>query len=450
MRLPPLLARIKDLIDKRPKTVSGGQVAQASASRSRRKRLALPFTEPIVRLALDDAEVTRDLCEIATWSTRAVGAVGFLSNDPFQQAGGQVGSWSIAKTRDGTPDGPRTHPDILAIGREMATRLDGKELVLGGDRLQSPWRNALFHGDGYAEVEISADGLGSYTITKLVDRPTYQMFGCLGTREPYLLVTDAQSQKDALEIPWWKVVHLSHQGRVGHYGTSLFLAQVDRAWRPLKLALEHELDIIHAAGTAPWIHSFGPDTTEEEQENYRLRIEEERDVRILTDLFISNGGSVQRAASGDGAIAGILNAIEKYEVQMIPAGFPSYLFPGVQGGDAGKDLSAQPALAYARKIANARSLIGQQVRWVVALEIVLRKGYEFFQKEGQFEIEWPFWMVSGLESTQMQGGIAAQQTQARLDQMMSSLESRYQTMIDLDNTGKIIAEISNRLDYSPP
>lgn len=448
-RPPSLISKVKDFFAKDTKPVPGGAVYSPSVAR-RKRRLALPFDEPIVRLILGDEGLTRDLCEIAAWSPEAIGAVNFLSNDPFQQAGGQTGSWSVSKTKDGKEGGPRTHPDVLAIGQEVANRFDGKESVIGGDRLQSPIRNALFFGDGYSELEISRDGLGSYLISKLVDHPSLQVFGCLGNREYYELISEKQfnSAQDAIEVPWWKMLHFSYQGRVGRYGTPLFQAQVDRAWRPLKSVAEDALDVIRASGTAPWVHSFGPDMDENAQEAYRLKIEEERDVRILTDLFVGNGGSVQRAGGSESAIAGIMGALEQYRTQMIPPGFPAYLFPGIKGGDASKDLSAQPALAYARKVEGLRSLIGQQVRWAIALEIVLKKGYDFYTKEGQFEIEWPFWMISGLESPQMQGRQEAQQqqeqTQRRLDQMMGSLEARYQNLIDLDNVGKVIDEVVKR------
>lgn len=433
MKLPPVLARLKGFLESATPTPERRLVSRP------KRRLELPFDEPIVRLILDDRILTRELCEIATWSPEAIGVVDFLSSDPFQQAGGQVGSWAVSATRDGKKDGPRTHPNVLAIGREMAARFDGKELVIGGDRFQSPYRNSLFFGDGYAEMEFTRDGTGEYCLSRLTDHPSLQIFGVLGNRGAYLLVDEPSvlMRENAIEIPWWKMLHISNQGRVGRYGVPLFQAQVDSAWRPLKQVSDDALDVIRSCGTAPWIHTFGAEAGEDEREVYRLRIEEERDSRILTDLFMGNGGAVERAAGGEKAIASMLEALQEYRTRMIPPGVPAYLFPGIKGGEAGKDLSGQPALSYARKIANARSLIGQQVRWAITLEVVLKLGYDFFVKDGQFEVEWPFWMISGLESPQMQG-------QQRLDNMMADLEGRYQHLLDLDNVGRVIEEVSKR------
>lgn len=441
-RPPNLISRIRDLISTRFRPVAAGENPSVPIVR-RRGRVDLPFDEPIVRLILGDRNLTRDLCEVAYWSPEAIGVVDFLSGDPFQQIGGETGSWAIAATRDGKDDGAATHPNVLAVGRDLASRMVGREYLLGGDRLQSLVSNGLFFGDGVAELEFGLDGTGALTITGLTDRPSLQTFFEREDDEDVCYYSDG---REIVPVPAWKLLRFSHAKRQGRYGKPLFLPHIDTSWRPCKATAADLADAIRAAGTAPLIHSLGKDASPEERARYQESVELKRDTQIVTDLFLVGGGSVSRVAS-DGSIGQLLDAFMNYRKAMIPAGMPTYLFPWFTGGDSGKDLAGQPALAYARKIANIRSQVGELVKWAIALEIVLRHGYDFYRQEGQFEITWGKWFVTGLESDLMAQEKPARNPQSdRMESMMRSLESRLQHSIDLANTARVIQEIER---YDP-
>ena len=448
-RTPSLISRIRDLIAPKQKIDPLGQVQHTSTARTRRIRsLHLPVSEPMVRLILGDKDLTRDLLEIMEWSPEAIGAVGVLSGDTFQQIDGQTSSWSIAATRDGLENGANTHPDVIAIAQEIRGRFSGKQYVIGGDRLQTVHANQLWLGDGYAEIELSKDGKSEYFVSQLLDRPSLQIFHSCenGKISNYQLRTGHGPDDEAFEIPWWKMLHLSHGGCQGRYGKPLLQSQIDAAWRPLKATAEDMLDVIRANGTAPWIHEYGQETTEQAKEVYQLQLEQERETRILTDLFIDHGGSVTRASGGDGAISAILEAAIHYRTLMIPPGIPAWMFSGLKSGDAAKELANQPALAYARRQGSYRSQIGAQIKWVIALEIVLRKSYDFYAKEGQFEIEWPKWFISGLEADLMSQAPAqappqGQQVEERINRMMAQLDKRQGHLMSLSNVGRVIEEV---------
>lgn len=272
-----------------------------------------------------------------------------------------------------------------------------------------------------------------------MDIPSLQVFpvtDALGKLDNYVIRTGRYSEasEPKIEIPWWKVLQVSHQQR-GILGTPLLQPQVDQAWRPLQSVAEDLLDVLRANGTAPWVHTFGVNTTEEDAEAYRLRIEEERGSRILTDLYMANGGKVERAPGGDRSIAAILEAFRGYQSLMIPPGVPSYLFAGLQSQDSAKEIAGQPALAYARKIAALRSLVGAQIRWAVSLEIVLRRGYDFYREHGQFEVAWGKWLVTGMESENM----AAES--ARAESRINRLDNQLQGLADYHNAASIIDEV---------
>lgn len=405
-----------------------------------------------MRNILGDEDLTRELCEVMEWSPEAIGSVDFLSRDPFQQLGGETASWFIAPTKDGSEDGAAVHPDVLAIGTALRDRLSRREPVLGGDRLQSTYRNALWLGDGYSELEICRDGLGGYGISRLVDHPSLMVFHCIEDGEISAYELKGQSdywhigadQEEPVLVPWWKMLHLSHRGRQGRYGVPLFQAQIDSAWRPLKATAEDMLDIIRASGTAPWVHTYGKDATPEQKDVYKRTVLEERETRFIADLFIGHGGSVTRASSSENALSGVLAAKESYRAAMVPPGVPSWLFPGLDAGASTRDIAQQPMLNHARVIADARSKIGAQIKWAITLEIVLKKDYDFYMQEGQFEISWPKWFVTGMESEIMSGGSTRPQDSAasqRINRMMGDLEKRQTSLLKLSNVGRVIEEV---------
>lgn len=144
-RPPSLFTRLRELISPAKANASGDGALHRIGGQSRRiVRRNQPHDEPIVRLILGDRELTEELCKMAAWSREAIGVVEFLSSDPFQQLGGETSSWHLSPTKDGTDDGVKTHPDTLAIGRDLAARLNGKDYILGGDRMRSLLRSALF------------------------------------------------------------------------------------------------------------------------------------------------------------------------------------------------------------------------------------------------------------------------------------------------------------------
>jgi hypothetical protein len=97
--------------------------------------------------------------------------------------------------------------------------------------------------------------------------------------------------------------------------------------------------------------------------------------------------------------------------------------------------------------------MGQQIKWAIALEIVLKKGYEFYRQDGRFDIIWGDWFVTGMEQGLMSGNaqgdaVAANEKQRmkRLDAMFTSIENRLQRSIDLDNANKLIMEVQQRAE----
>jgi hypothetical protein len=161
---------------------------------------------------------------------------------------------------------------------------------------------------------------------------------------------------------------------------------------------------------------------------------------------------IHQLAGGGSQVKPLVDAFMTYRAMMILPGVQSWRFPAISGRqDSNKDIANQPALDYARRIADLRSLMGQSIKWAIALEIVLKKGYEFYRQDGRFEIVWGDWFVTGMEQGLMSGNaqgdaVAANEKQRmkRLDAMFTSIENRLQRSIDLDNANKLIMEVQKR------
>ena len=64
---------------------------------------------------------------------------------------------------------------------------------------------------------------------------------------------------------------------------------------------------------------------------------------------------------------------------------------------AGKEIANQPALAYARTIAHIRTIVSEQIEFAVAVELVLQRGWDWYTANGEFEVQWAEWFVTGME-----------------------------------------------------
>jgi hypothetical protein len=455
MARPPQIGNlVTPLSSNRRQIVTGGEICTPIARRRQNRRFQLPIKEPIIRTIMGDAELTIEIAEASLWSQELSGSIDYLTSDPFQQMGGQSASWEMSMTQNGRPDGPKTHPDIVAIGNEMKDRMFNRRYVLGGDRLQQSLESALMFGDGFLEMEIAKDGLGSLCISRTLERPSLSTFigvDDVGEIDHYVLRSADNPNENFAVIPAWKLLHFSRRQGANYYGDPICRAMIDEAWRPLKQVAADLSDAVRAAGVQPLVHEFGADTSETDMENYKTNVNMQRESGIITDLFTMSGMKISQLTGGGSRVGPLVEAFMTYRAMMIVPGVQAWRFPAIAGKqDSNKDIANQPALDYARRIAGIRSLMGQQIKWAVSLEIVLKKGYEFYRENGHFEIVWGDWFVTGMEQGMMSGnsqggattggGASESQRMGRLDAMMTAIESRLQRSIDLDNAHQQLME----------
>jgi hypothetical protein len=354
---------------------------------------------------MGDLQNSRDLIEIADWSYESANSVGFMSRDAFQQIDGKVNSWRVSET---LADGSKVHPDVLAIGREMEQRRDGKHLILGGDTLQRAAVEALSYGDSFVQLGIYKEGIGKndWAVMKTQYMPVFSTFVEAdedGSVAAYRIQKSLYPSDDDIVIHPLKMLQFRY-GESGLYGRPPTFQQIP-SWKKVKEAAADIEQASRDVGVAPWLHTMPPETDESYKEAYRQEYQEMLNEGIVTNLFLMSGADVRKAAATTGVLADMISYWLQLRYQMVLPGVPLFFFPGLGLKESsGKDIANQPALAYARQIANLRSMIGEQVRWAISVEIVLKKGFDWFQQNGRFDIEWGEWFVTGQEQGLMDQG----------------------------------------------
>jgi len=446
-RNPDIFGRLRDLIAPKQKPAKGGIITPTP---QRRRMRRMPIDQDIVRAIKGDRELTHEICEIALWCQEFSASIGALTSDCFQQIGGQSSSWRISETKDGSEDGEKVHPDVAAIGKEIASRMFNGRYVLGGDRLQATAMDYHQFGDGFLELGIGKDGLGDYCISRTAERPSLQMFPIVDefNEIEYYALRSGHSAIDAeneVQIPRWKTLHLSRFPGRNHLGRPASFEMVDAAWRPLKETAVDLSEAIRSAGSSMLVHELSREISPGNRQTYIEDIQAKRSTGAMLDLFAYDGTKIQELGKAGDRVNALFQAFTSYRAMMIPFGVPSWAFPAISGRqDSNKDIANQPALLYSRQIADLRSKMGEKIKWAIAIEIVLKKGYDFYAKNGGFEIVWGDWFVTGMESGMLQQGQGRGDSQQlnQMNAMLNSIHQQQQRSIDLVNTRRVIYEAS--------
>ena len=354
------------------------------------KDYRLDIPERPVRPVMGSIQYSRDLLEIIEWSPEARTALSFLSRDPFMEREGRIGSWQVGMTVEG---GGNVNPKILSVASDLKNRRYGKQLVLGGLRLQEAARLALGLGDSFLQLAIEKEGItpGRFCISRSLYMPSMSMFvqeDEYGDESGYVQKLD--DEDDVFFNPL-KILHFSYERR-RLYGESVLFQSIP-AWRKLKRTAPATEKAVTQAGVAPWVHTMGPNATERDRENYKNNHQAERAEGFLSDIYLPNGASVKKAEGNVNGITETVNYENNLIKRMIPLGLPPYFFSTISNDQQNaREISGQPAMLYARTIASIRSMLGEQIKWALDIELCLTFGFDFVM-QNPYDIVWPKWEV---------------------------------------------------------
>lgn len=404
-----------------------------------RRSISLSASINPVRPIMGDLQNSRDLVEIADWSYESSNSVGFMARDAFQQIDGRVNSWTVADT---LADGTKVHPDVLAIGREIEQRRDGKDLVLGGDTLQQAAIEALSYGDSFVQLGIYREGVGKndWAVCRSRYMPTFSTFIDVdddGSIQSYRIQDKMFPSVDDVVIHPLKMLQFKiGKSGAGYYGKPPTFQQIPQ-WRKVKDCAADIEQASRDTGVAPWLHVMPEGADESYKEAYRQEYQEMLNEGIVTNLFLMPSADVKKAAANSGALSNLLDYWLQLRYQMVLPGVPLWFFPGLGLKESsGKDIANQPALAYARQIASLRSMIGEQVRWAISVEIVLKKGFDWFEQNGRFDVVWGEWLVTGMEQWIIDQSQDQPSAPPPPEQQQQSIESLIASSMGRNGNGK--------------
>lgn len=354
--------------------------------------------------------VTSQLIEMSVWNQEVRHSSSILARDVFIRENGEVRSWKVNPKMGDEDDFVEVDKNLLSLSKEIAARQFGKDLVLGGNSLETGVRRMLRYGDSFVELGLNTTGFNKreYFIEKIQYLPTFSMFvdvNDMGELEgTYSQRKQIDRRPDDKVFPDWKILHFKYEelGASGRYGDPLFLQAVE-TYEYLKEHRPDVADAVRATAISPWLHVMPEGADSDYKEEYMTSHKALLAQGLVANLYLLNGADLRKAYSnGNESLKGVFDYWTKLREEMIPPGVPLWFFPGLgMESNSGKDIANQPALMYSRNIQALRGLVGTQVKWCISLEYVLKFGYQSYHenivKKGGFELDWGAWAVNGQE-----------------------------------------------------
>lgn len=354
----------------------------------------LDVPEVPIRCIENDLNLTKRLLEIEKYSKEASKAIELLALNCFQSQDGGTGSWHVDPKLN---DGSNVDPEILAIAQDLMTRQDGDEMIIGGDVLQNAVIEALFYGDSFLQLGIEKKK-GEWGIHSSIFMPPLSMFAVrseTGKLEGYYQEQLGGTRR--VEFHPFKIVQFSFLKKKGtRYGRSYIRTSVYDDWDNVRDASYALSKAALEVGTNPWVHTMAEGKNQQDLEKYQRKHQEAiNSGQLLTHYYLLNGSELKKASLENDSLAPLVQYLLDCRKRMIPAGFPSWIFTELgYEASTSKDLHGQPAMTYAQIVAATRSMIGQGIKKAIMLELVLKKGTDWVESNGNFEITWEPWIAT--------------------------------------------------------
>jgi hypothetical protein len=332
-----------------------------------------------------DPDVARQLIEMGEWCPEVATSLRILSNDIFSSEDGDDQGFRISDTLndDETP----VDPDVKSI----CDRLLEQPNLIGGLALERAVKRILGYGDAFMSVGIDREGIGrgDWGISRTLMLPTWEMFR-LETDDGTLLGYEQRKRvqdSEPIQFAPVQVVHFRYDQNT-LYGTALFRQSI-QDWKRLKEATEDLAAAGRALGCNPNLHKMPEGSDSEFMNAYRNDYEAQMADGIVTDFYMLPGGDVQKLANNNPDLSALANNVLLWRSRIIMASqIPSWRFAGLPV-EATKDVSGQPAKAYARFINGIRMQLSEGIKQVLDTELILRLGLEAFVERGRYQIAWP-------------------------------------------------------------
>lgn len=393
---PPLFERLwKSLTQFRRTSLTGSQRPIArNLGLSTRRDYDLEIRESPIR----DAQLARELIEMTTWCVEARSVLSYLARDVFSSSDGDDMGFSVSDTLDDNETA--IHPQTKDIILDLLRRRNGGDYVIGGNFLKKAVRQAVGWGDSFVEISIDKEGIGrDYCVSNSIYLPTWEMFRVEDDRGQLLGFQQRRRLQDPDPIQFHplSVMHLRYEQNY-LYGSSIFGQSIED-WVRLKDAASDLSSAMRAVGCNPSLHIMPEGADEEYRKAYKANYEEMELSGIVTHLFLMHGADVRKMANINPDLKTLIDNFMLWRTRILPPGFPIWLMPGLDTTGA-KDISGQPARAYARMRNDICSMVAESVRQIIDIEIVLKKGFDWYLENGKYRLVFPKFLISEHQATQ--------------------------------------------------
>jgi hypothetical protein len=332
----------------------------------------------IPEIPVRSPSLARQLIELRYYCPEAATAYDSINGDAWTSQDGDDQGFDIADTlNDNTT---KVDPKIQELLRRVIKEvLIPSEPKIIGERM-------LAYGDTFASLGINSKTM---QIERILYLPTWELFR-LETRQGELLGFEQRAlirDADPIQFHPISVVHWRYR-RDTLYGRALFLECL-RDWCRVERILDDVAEAAHSIGINPNIHILPCDYDEEQAKEYQQMYESAKGVKILTDLYMFNGGDIKKLSTVNPDIKALLEAAEFFMTRFVRRSrIPPWMlgFPSI----GAREISGGPERAYARLINDFRQCLSTGFKHIFNLELALH-GYP--REEWNYRIVWPRFYV---------------------------------------------------------
>jgi hypothetical protein len=245
-------------------------------------------------------------------------------------------------------------------------------------------------GDAFIELGIDTNEMA---ITKLQALPTWEMFRV----EPYGILERFEQRRswvgdDPIVFNPAKIAHFRYR-RKNLYGRSVFGASLED-WARLREATEDLAKASREIGVNPTWHKGNAEADRGYMETLRENHQAQLQEGPISHYYLLPGEEIGKVGQLNPDLKPLIDTVLMWRSRIVMAsGVPPYLFAGLPTIGA-KDISGQPALAYARRINAIRAQATEGIKQIIDTELYL-KGIP--QERWKYTIGWPKISVSQFE-----------------------------------------------------
>ncbi len=379
----------------------------------------------IPELPVRNPQLASQLIKFRYYCSEAATAYDAINGDAWTSHDGDDQGFDIADTLNDntTPVDPKIQEILRRIIREVIIPSEPKII---GERM-------LAYGDCFASLGINTKPM---RIERILYLPTWEVFR-LETKQGELLGYEQRAlirDADPIQFHPISVVHWRYR-RDTLYGRALFLECL-QDWCRLEQILDDIAEASHSIGINPNIHIMPCDYDEEQADSYKQMYETAKRAKLLTDMYMLNGGDIKKLSVVNPDIKALLQAAELFMTRIVRRSrIPPWMlgFPSI----GAREISGGPERAYARSINDFRQNLTTGFKHIFNLELALH-GYP--REKWLYRVVWPRFYIDPIK----------QQLNPEIDESNSKEieDLDYLSQISSDNFQQRLNEVLNGKSHS--